>query len=131
MSERGQNRVYRQIFRDEHGDGPYTCTYEFCPDRRMVDLEVVHHVDEDPSNNKLSNLQPMHTDCHSKYHHIGLVHTETDKQKIADGLRRAFAEGRRQLPDISGERNPFYGRKHSPEARAKISAARRARVIPR
>lgn len=124
MSERGQNRVYRKIYRDAHGDGPYTCT--FC-DEAMTKLEVVHHRDEDPSNNDLENLKAMHTVCHNKHHHVGLIHTEDDKMKIGAGLKRAYDECRRPRPDVSGEKNPFFGRRHTEETKAKISAMRRAR----
>jgi NUMOD3 motif len=92
----------------------------------MNKLEIVHHVDDDPWNHSIENLQAMHTICHNKHHHIGLTHTESDKQKIGQGVARAYAEGRRVAPDMNGEKNPFFGRKHTDETKAKISAACRA-----
>jgi NUMOD3 motif-containing protein len=68
--------------------------------------------------------------CHQLVHprRLGLPHPEADKQKISDGLRRAYEEGRRQRPDLNGKKNPFYGKTHSPEARRKMSDARRRRT---
>jgi hypothetical protein len=90
----------------------------------MDTLEVVHHVDENHHNNAIENLQAMHTVCHNKHHHIGLTHTEADKQRIADSLKRSYEEGRHAYPDVVGQKNPFYGRKHTDETKAKIRAAR-------
>lgn len=93
----------------------------------MNELEVVHHLDEDVTNQNLDNLAAAHTDCHNKAHHVGLQHTDEVKQQIGKSLRRAYTTGARARPNVSGHKNPFYGRTHSPEARAKISAAAQTR----
>lgn len=89
----------------------------------MDRLEVVHHLDEDRSNNALANLVSMHDLCHQRLHHNGLVHTDETKARISASLKLAYAEGRRQHTVGAGSGNPFYGRKHSEEARAKMRAA--------
>lgn len=116
------SRDYRDPYRAHYGDGPYVCAYCGKP---LLTLEVVHHVDEDRTNNAIGNLQAMHTDCHNKLHHIGLKHTDEIRRQIAESLNRAYADGRHARPDVAGERNPFFGKTHSAETRAKISAARR------
>jgi hypothetical protein len=114
--------VYRKIYRDKHGDGPYICDY--C-DKPMDELEMVHHVDEDPWNNHISNLVSVHTECHNKLHHLGLMHTDEVKKQIGTTLKQRYDEGSR-LPNIpSGEDNPFFGRRHTNGTKKAIGDAQR------
>jgi NUMOD3 motif len=117
MTERGQNRVYRAIFR-AHNQPPYTCS--FCKEQ-MDELEHVHHLDEDPSNNAPSNLAAAHAFCHNSHHHTGMRHTEEIKQQISATVSAnaaaMTAEERRVKFGQPGESNGFYGRQHTDEAR--------------
>lgn len=59
---------YRERFFAEHGWGPYACF--FCTEDVMFEDVVVHHVDNDRSNDAVENLAAAHRGCHSS-HHIG------------------------------------------------------------
>lgn len=81
-----------------HGEAPYVC--EHCGRRiekitgRTKGCGVIHHKDEDRSNNDISNLAAMHRECHMSHHQKG-------KPKL----------------------NPRTGWKHSPETREKLRQA--------
>ncbi len=71
---------------------------------------VIHHVDEDKTNNDPTNLQLMHRTCHLSHHKAGgtmsiearqkisasklgvPVHTAQSREAIAAGMRRVWAE---------------------------------------
>ena len=40
-------------------------------DRELTIHELVHHIDENPKNNKISNLKIMTREEHSSLHHAG------------------------------------------------------------
>lgn len=67
------------------------------------------------------NLQQMR-ECRT-----GILHTEEAKKRISVGGRLAYKNGTRRKQDLSGTRNPFYGRKHTEETKEKIRAARLAK----
>jgi len=65
-------RNYQRTFLREHGAGPWPCAY--CGESVTAlgrDTGVVHHVDEDRSNNCISNLEVMHPACHKRHHNVG------------------------------------------------------------
>ena len=119
-SVRPHNRVYRRILLDE--GGPWVC---FLCNEEMTTLEHVHHVDHDPWNNSRENLVAMHSACHNREHHIGLVHTEDAKSRISESLKVAYLEGRHKSPWATD--NGWTGRSHTEEARKKIQASALAR----
>jgi len=123
--------VYREIFFNHYGyEGPWTCVYcekEIIVGYGRLDISlVVHHVDEDRSNNELENLNPMHRDCHGKHHQTGQTHSEESRAKMSQSQI-----GRKHSPETKGlmrkgrlgEANPFYGKKHTPESLEKMSGA--------
>lgn len=57
---------HRTVFRRANPMPPWTC--EFCADPIDVHSLFVHHRDENPTNNELSNLAPTHPACHVRYH---------------------------------------------------------------
>ncbi|MFN3832110.1 MAG: HNH endonuclease [Allorhizobium sp.] len=66
---------------------------------------VVGHLDDDPGNNRPDNLRWM---------------TQSENCNAPGWLEKQRAREARR-----GENHPFYGRQHSPETRAKMSAGQR------
>lgn len=65
--------------------------------RYLTDTEVVHHIDEDPSNNNLDNLVVYETNgMHLAETLKGKIPewTEDGKRRIAEGVRKACAKRR-------------------------------------
>jgi hypothetical protein len=90
------SREYVQVWITHFGPGPYECDHchqqiEKLGGRSKGD-GLVHHKDEDRSNNAIENLAVMHRECHVSHHMTGrqmtLGHqlTEEHKQKIAHSL---------------------------------------------
>jgi hypothetical protein len=114
-------RVYRRLFIAAYGEFPHPCAFCGKPiemaSGRSGQSAVIHHIDEDRSNNAPENLTSMHRGCHNKHHRSWeLAHTPEARAK-----RSATA---------MGAGNHFYGKTHTPEARAKISAKSRAYWTP-
>lgn len=88
--------------------------------------EHVHHKNEKRKHDdRLSNLEILSSVKHNQHHHTGMQHTVAVKKQIGASLKKAFAEGRRVKPNLSGKNNPFYGKTHSMETRKKIVETRR------
>ena len=64
--------LHRLIFEDFYGEIPEGC--------------VVHHKDENPSNNCILNLQLMDNTTHKKHHKEGSRLSDKDKLKISESL---------------------------------------------
>lgn len=56
---------------------------------------------------------------HTKWHRSGIPLSEKAKQKISEGLIKAYKEGRKIVPDYSGELHPMWGKHHTAEAKQK------------
>lgn len=69
----------------------------------------VHHIDHNPSNNSIYNLELKKRKEHLSEHKIGTHHTEDTKNKMSKSHK--------------GENNPFYGKYHSEESKKKMSNA--------
>lgn len=88
---------YRDKFGAAHPGPPWTC--EFCGQpithRHGMDSGalVVHHIDEDRSNDALTNLAPMHRRCHVQHHLTGKPLTDTHLENLrAAASRRGPSE---------------------------------------
>lgn len=129
---RPHQRVYRAIYRDHHGLPPYVCY--FCA-QCMDELEHVHHLDKDPSNNAVVNLVAAHAFCHNSAHHTGWHHTEEMRAHLSSVLRERMGEmtpqERSEKFGNSGDTNPFFGRTHTPETREKLRQAALGRPGPK
>lgn len=67
-------RPYQRAYLKAHGSGPWPCAYCGEPIHELGrdhPQGVVHHVDEDRTNNGLDNLQVMHASCHKRHHNKG------------------------------------------------------------
>ena len=60
--------------------------------------EVVHHIDKNPLNNHIDNLQLMTRSSHSTFHDTGKIRTgqstEDSKRRVSERMRMAWAEGK-------------------------------------
>lgn len=74
--------------------------------RALLESEHVHHKDEDVNNDSPGNLKLLSADEHNKHHKIGCKHTEESKSKIGNSLKAAYESGKREKPNLHGERNP-------------------------
>lgn len=118
-----QVNVYHRIFLEHYGDLPHPCAYEPC-NELVTELKVsglghgvratqgiIHHVDEDPTNNDPSNLQIMHHSCHRKHHTTGVPAAHGYTQEVRDKISATLT-----------------GRRHPDEMKAKISATMKGRA---
>ena len=89
-------RGYRWLYVDENGKRrarrEHRVVMESHLGRRLEPWEIVHHKDEDPSNNALENLELTTFDKHTSQHHTG-------SRRSADARRsmEAFALLREEL----------------------------------
>lgn len=76
------------------------------------------------------NIIWLCSSCHQKTHarRHGIKHDDVARQHISEGVKESITSGRRRAPDITGEKNPFYGKTHTIEVRAKISASHSRRI---
>lgn len=79
-----QRTRYREIFFAYNGVGPYACY--FCGDDVSFDSIVVHHIDENETNNSVENLVATHRVCHNG-HHFKTLWKEKRDQMLASPTR--------------------------------------------
>lgn len=72
----------------------------------------IHHKDLNPSNDNISNLQKMTNSEHARLH--ALIMTDGTKRKISENHA-----------DMSGEKNPMFGKHHTEESNRKNSKSHR------
>ena len=70
---------------------------------------IIHHEDENKTNNEIWNLIPMTKEEHVRLHHKGKIVSEETKERMGNAKR--------------GENHPFYGKHLSEEHRRKQSEA--------
>ena len=80
----------------------------------------VHHIDEDPENNDVSNLMILHHGCHTRIHFAGQPKSESHRE----ALSRAWTDERRAL-QLEINRRVWTGRKHRLETKLKMRTPRR------
>ena len=100
ISCRNKNRgkaLHRLIFEDH-----YKLT--------ILEGNVIHHIDNNKTNNEISNLKLMSLSEHSKLHNAGTNHH-----------KYGFKYSKETIQKMTGEKHPFYGKKHSEETKRKIS----------
>ena len=109
--------IHKQSHCPQNCDISHAIWLKFYPDDPILDGEVIHHKDENHDNNKKCNLQKMtiaeHNSLHSKgnKHMLGKKHTKKSKAKMS-AIRKVIQ---------FGDKNPFYGKTHTPKECRKIS----------
>lgn len=86
----------------------------------IPDGYVIHHKDEDKTNNCVLNLQLMTKEEHRSLHTKGENNPMYGKS-LSPEHRKKLSES---LADLRGENHPFYGKKHSLSTRLRISEKR-------
>lgn len=117
-----------------YGEGPWNCGE--CDTQVTVigqgsNEGVIHHKDKDYLNNDPTNLEMMHHACHLRHHLVGVPMPDETRKKISATLKgrpsptrgMTFSAETNAKKGLPGERNPFFGKTHSPEVREKIRAA--------
>lgn len=66
--------------------------------RALLPSEHAHHEDEDRDNDSSANIELLTAKEHNQHHKVGTKHTDETKQKIAAGLKAAYATGTRKKP---------------------------------
>lgn len=104
--KRRKRTRYRELFFAHNGPGPYIC-YFGCGEPVTFQEVIVHHTDDDFTNDSITNLAPAHRVCHNGHHFTEL-----------------WAERREELlgSPTRGNRKP-----HSEETKRKISETKKAR----
>lgn len=97
---------YREIFFAHNGPGPYKCVFD-CGNSVSFQEVVVHHIDEDFTNDEASNLSATHRVCHNA-HHFSELWASRREEMLASPTR--------------GNRRP-----HTEETKRKISETKKAR----
>ena len=71
----------------------------------------IHHIDENPLNNCILNLEAMTDAEHRSLHHKGKTMSDSAKQKISES----------RIGKYGGENNPMFNKVHPMTTRMKIS----------
>lgn len=93
--------------------------------RALTPDEHAHHGECGHEVDTFENLSLLTPADHNRHHKIGSKHSAESRNKISAGLRLAIAEGRREPPP----RVNWTGRKHSLEARRKMSETKKAKRL--
>lgn len=68
--------------------------------RALEANEHAHHGDEDRNNDIAENIGVLSPSQHNKHHKLGSNHSKDSKEQISTSLRSAYADGRREKPQI-------------------------------
>lgn len=118
---------YREIFIIHTKAGPWDCY--FCGEDVLYEQLIVHHLDEDRSNNDLMNLVASHDVCHKSHHAAGKVfgpHTPERRAQIGEQHRgQVFTQEARAKISASQIGHPGHWKDKtlSPETRARMSVS--------
>lgn len=135
---------YRELFLANNGAGPYVC-YFSCGEVVLYEELIVHHIDEDHTNNKLENLTATHRVCHNRHHFSELWQERRDEMLASPtrGHRVPHSEDTKKTLSQKHKDNGHSptesareaarlfntGRPRSEETKQKISAAHKARRL--
>lgn len=105
----------RMMIRQNNGKYKYRyrILMELILGRELKDEEIVHHINGDVSDDRIENLQLLSQSKHASIH----------------GFNASY-ESRRKRARY-GPQNPFFGKHHTVEAKAKIKEAAKHRKPPR
>ena len=76
---------------------------------------VIHHINKDRTDNRISNLQLMTLGQHTTLHNTGRKYSEETCRKLSESLK--------------GENNPNWGKPRSEETKKKISESQKGKII--
>ena len=95
-------------------------------EREIEPNECVHHIDKNPQNNNIENLQVMMKSEHASMHNSGRHCSEKTRKKLRQAqLGKCLSEEtRKKIGQAQIGNKRTLGYHHSPEARTKMSQAR-------
>lgn len=73
--------------------------------RALTAQDIAHHRDEDKLHDSLPNVELQSVAEHNRHHKTGARHSCAARARIAEGVRRAYAEGRHPRPAITNRDN--------------------------
>lgn len=91
---KGKNEEGKRILIDEH-----RYVMEQFLQRKLTKNEVVHHIDEDKTNNDIENLQVLTRSEHSRLHRLGKKLSDTTKIKIGQKSKHRPVYCKRKIND--------------------------------
>ncbi len=68
--------------------------------RPLTNEEHAHHGDEDRDNDTAGNINCLSPAEHNHHHKTGATHSEETKARISNGVAKAYADGRKERPQI-------------------------------
>jgi len=63
--------------------------------RELLSTEIVHHIDGNPQNNNIANLEIMTLSEHARHHRLGQTTSDTVRRKISNTLKGRKAHNRK------------------------------------
>ena len=107
------NGYYQITSRKEgnHGKLLHRLIYEKFYGIELIPQIHIHHIDKNPTNNCILNLEAMYDKNHKSLHHKGKSLSEDTKQKISKS----------RVGKYGGENNPMYNNVHTMDSRLKSS----------
>lgn len=101
MTKPGVQRGYITAWKVAH-QKPWVCP--IC-DFEIEEHElVVHHLDENRSNNHLDNLEGLHQDCHAQLHMTGVPKSPEHATKVGAAVSKAWAEMPEERKELARQR---------------------------
>lgn len=94
-----------------HGKLLHRLIYEDFWGVKLVPEVLIHHIDGNPLNNCILNLEAMTDKEHKSLHHKGKTMSEDAKKKMSESA----------IGKYDGEDNPMYNKIHPIESRLKMS----------
>ncbi len=88
--------------------------------RKLNSSEVVHHIDENRSNNNFHNLQVMTIGDHQSLHRTGKKITVKTRELLSKARKLGWREGRN---------TGMKGKKHTGESKARMSKNGKGKII--
>jgi hypothetical protein len=95
--------------------------------RKLEFNEVIHHTDEDRSNNNLENLKLMSRSDHSSLHSKGAKNPVYGRGGTFKGMKHTQEFKSRLCIRMTGGNNPMFGKIVSEETRKKIGLSSKER----
>ena len=118
------------------------------PNDSILKREVIDHINEDSSDDRIENLRKMIHGEHSTMHNIGNQYSlgkfniDETKQKMSKAksgdkhwnFGRHLSDETKQkisknMPDKTGDNNPMFGKHHTEETKQKISDSLMGRIV--
>lgn len=99
--------------------------------------DVIHHLDENSSNNAIENLQLMTREDHTRLHSTGKKHSEGTKRKMSTSAtgnkynlgHKASEETRQKISAAHMGNKYWVGKHHSEETKQKMSTSGKGRAM--